>query len=138
MVCLDTSFLIDLFRGAKPAVQRMLELEADDEPVTVAAPTVMEFATGAYLAESPRERKQLRDFLASATVLPLDRDSAVLAGQINASLIKGGEAIGDMDVLIGAIATAHEERLVTRNAKHFSRIPGLAIEDSPGDRQRTS
>lgn len=129
MACLDTSFLIDLFRGNKPAVERMAELDQSSESITVAAPTIMEFATGAHLAEDPREREQLEQFLQSATVLPLEKESALLAGQVNASLIKAGEPIGDLDVLIGCIAVSHDEPLLARNADHFSRIPSLLIDE---------
>lgn len=129
MVCLDTSFLIDLFRGRKDATRKMLEIEGTSESVTIAAPTIMEFATGLALMRSSKEREYLNEFLDSASVLPLDKTSALLAGEVNASLIKAGKKIGELDILIGAIALTHGERLLTRNTKHFSRIRGLITED---------
>lgn len=128
MVCLETSFLVDLFRGEERAVQRMQQLERSSEAITVAAPTVMEIATGAELNEAPRERGLLREFLDSVTTLPLDKEAALLAGSVNAQLIKAGEMIGEMDILIGVVAAAHGERLLARNLRHFSRIPGLETE----------
>ena len=38
-------------------------------------------------------------------------------------------AIGPYDMLIAAIAMAHNLIVVTHNTKHFGRIPGLKIED---------
>ena len=128
MACLDTCFLIDLFRGDERAAQRMLELEDSSESMTVAAPSIMEFATGVYLAESAREREALEKFMSAASVLPLDGESALLAGRVNAQLIKAGESIGDLNILIGAISVTHGERLITRNIDHFRRIPDLALE----------
>lgn len=107
----------------------MLEIEGTSESVTVAAPTIMEFATGAALMRSSKEREYLNEFLESASVLPLDKTSALLAGEVNASLIKAGKKIGELDILIGVIALTHGERLLTRNTKHFSRIRGLITED---------
>lgn len=129
MVCLDSTFLIDLFRGDKQAIKKMAELERTSESIVVAVPTVVEFATGASLATSKRERDGLTRFLSTASVLSLDQKSALIAGEINATLIRGGEQIGAFDVLIGAIALANKERILTRNARHFTRIEGLEVEE---------
>ena len=123
--------MIDFFRGASSVVKRMQELVKNNEVVTIAAPTLMELATGTALAQSGREKEQLIAFLSSVTVLPLDKEAALQAGELNAMLITGGEMIEPMDVQIGAIAAAHNERLITRNLKHFSRIPGLNVEECP-------
>jgi tRNA(fMet)-specific endonuclease VapC len=127
MVCLETSFLIDLFRGDKSAVEYWNKLN-NAEAITVASPTILELATGAELSSSPKEKRQLKEFLSSITVLPLDQKSALLAGEINAELITGGEMIEITDVQIAAVTITHQQTLVTRNTKHFSRVPRLDIE----------
>ena len=40
-----------------------------------------------------------------------------------------GNRIGIFDELIASICLAHNAVLVTRNTKHFERIPGLRIEN---------
>jgi len=107
----------------------MREITEGGDTATVAAPTIVEVATGVALAHSPEERKQLNELLSRVTTLPLDQKSALLAGELQADLIKAGESIGHVDVTIGAIALAHGEKIITRNTKHFSRIPGLQVED---------
>jgi tRNA(fMet)-specific endonuclease VapC len=42
---------------------------------------------------------------------------------------RGARSIGRSDLLIGAIALAHRATVVTRNVKHFSKIPTLHIVD---------
>jgi predicted CopG family antitoxin len=42
--------------------------------------------------------------------------------------MKKGNDIGDFNLLIASIALTHGEPLLTKNAKHFSRVPGLAVE----------
>ena len=37
--------------------------------------------------------------------------------------------IGRADLLIAAIALAHDATLVTRNLRHFSQVPGLQVEN---------
>ncbi len=43
-------------------------------------------------------------------------------------LERKGEPIGEMDALIASVALAHNERIVTKNVKHFGRVEGLEIE----------
>jgi predicted nucleic acid-binding protein len=43
-------------------------------------------------------------------------------------LEKQGLTISDMDALIGSVALERDELLVTRNPRHFQRIPGLRVE----------
>ncbi len=104
-------------------------LRDSSEAITVAAPSVFELAEAAEIARSAQETKAIQELVSSLSVLPLDSGTAWAAGQLSASLIFSGEQIGQMDTLIGAIARHHGERLVTGNEKHFSRIPGLRIEN---------
>ena len=50
-------------------------------------------------------------------------------GEIRWELEKQGLRIGDMDMFIAATAIEEDLVLVTGNVKHFSRFPGLKIED---------
>ena len=128
MVCLETTFIVDFLRGVESAVERMHQLVSGSEAVTVAAPTIVELATGAHLAESPHEQEQLHELLTRLTTLPLDQRAALLTGELQAKLIKAGETIGHVDVTIAAIALTHGEKLLTHNVKHFSGIPELVVE----------
>ena len=39
------------------------------------------------------------------------------------------EPVGDFDLIISSIALEHQEKLITRNTKHFSRVSGLVVEE---------
>ncbi len=49
-------------------------------------------------------------------------------GKLSIELERKGNSIGDFDLLIASIALTHGEPLLTKNAKHFSKVPGLAVE----------
>ena len=129
MVCLDTSFLVDLLRG-KEDVRTMLDiLQERAEEMSVATPSIMELSKGASLGNNPLEEKEkIQRLFSSLLVLNFDRECAVKAGEIEADLRKKGQMIEIEDIMIAAIALQHGESLVTRNIKHFEKIEGLKIE----------
>ncbi len=130
MVCLDTSFIIDVLRGDPKAKVRLdgLIAGAGTDTITIATPTLMELQTGLALNKrGSNEEGIINNIKASAIMLPLDADAATRAGTIEAALILAGESIPPVDIMIGAIALLHGETVLTRNKRHFERIPGLAV-----------
>ena len=132
MVCLDTSFLIDVILG-KPIIEKFGDILDAEEQVTVASPSVMELIKGIYLKKnlkysSEDERKRIDNVLSSLFILDLDKESAYLAGKVEADLLNKEDQIGIIDIMIGAIAKHNDETLITRNKKHFEKIKGLEIE----------
>jgi len=129
MVCLDTSFIIDIWRGKPEAIAIKNTLKQQEEIFTIATPVIMELAAGAQLSERIESEKQkIRQFLLDNTILHFDAESAFRAGEIRADLEKRGEEIDAEDIMIGAIAIQNGETVVTRNVKHFKKIKGLKIQ----------
>ncbi len=50
-------------------------------------------------------------------------------GQISSELRRKGEPIREFNALIASIALTHNERVITRNIRHFSRVRELEIEE---------
>lgn len=71
----------------------------------------------------------LRAFFAPLQSLPFDDQCAEHYGQIRADLHKQGALIGPNDLMIAAIARAHDATLVTHNTREFGRVAGLRMED---------
>jgi tRNA(fMet)-specific endonuclease VapC len=69
-----------------------------------------------------------REVLTRIRILPFAETEAIRAGDLLAFLESSGTPIGIEDVLIGATALQENLTVVTRNARHFQRIPGLAVE----------
>jgi predicted nucleic acid-binding protein len=53
-------------------------------------------------------------------IIPLDTQSAALAGQLEAKAISAGHAPGMADSTIAGIAKTHDLMIITHNTKHFS------------------
>jgi tRNA(fMet)-specific endonuclease VapC len=61
--------------------------------------------------------------------LPFDDAAAEAYGRLRAELARRGTPIGPNDLMIAAIALAHDLTLVTHNTAEFSRVSGLRLED---------
>ena len=84
-----------------------------------------EIVSGFRQLSSESRIADFENSLSAQEVLPLDRESALLAGRIHGDLARLGQTIGRADPLIAGIAIRHDLTLVTGNAQHFQRISGL-------------
>jgi tRNA(fMet)-specific endonuclease VapC len=71
-----------------------------------------------------RLQERITDF-AAWTVLPWTREAADTFLRLRTS----GVRIGGMDLKIASIALSHRALLLTRNLRHFEKVPGLRAED---------
>ena len=129
MVCLDTSFLVDLIRGS-PAAEKKLQFYRDrNEPLTTTAISAAELFEGAY---STRGRKgdleQVRSTLEHMELLELSLPVCERYGRLANELSSRGLPIGDLDIIIASAAIIHKQILLTRNKKHFDRVSELVAE----------
>jgi len=96
----------------------------------ISALTLAELYYGA--ARHPRGetiRKEIDDFAARLSVVAWDETAADHYGAIRTALEKKGTPIGAMDMLIAAHARSIKAVLVTNDLRHFTKVPGLKVED---------
>jgi hypothetical protein len=125
-VILDTTVLVDLqreLRRSEPGHASALLERFSDEHASIAFVTWMEFAEG--FADDRRE--DCERFLSSFPVLWPDIEASWEASRIARRLQAAGRSIGDHDAWIAALALRHQRPLVTRNERHFHRVPGLTV-----------
>lgn len=127
---LDSSVIIDLMReihrGQVGPARRFIE--TGDEELAISVHVICELLAGAYLARDPaRERRMVDAVTANMTVAYPDSRFGSRYGELFAHLSRAGQRIGAMDLLIGTAAILAGAPLVTRNVKHFARIPGLVV-----------
>jgi tRNA(fMet)-specific endonuclease VapC len=130
MVCVDTSFLIALERRDNRAIEKMQEFEHDGEVVYTTTITVAECYRGAYGSkDKTKALKDTKGLLDHFAILDLDYESSRIWGEMAAQSLRS-DPIGDRDLFIASIALANKQILIiTKNKKHFQRIPGLQVED---------
>jgi predicted nucleic acid-binding protein len=127
MMVADTDVLIDFLAGCDPAAGRVA-LELGRGRLCTTAVTRFELLGG---ARTTRQENAIRQLLTALPALPLDQEAADRAAQVRVDLERAGQAIGMADSLIAGIVLARSGVLLTRNRRHFDRVPGLQLADLP-------
>ena len=126
---LDTNTCIRYLNGRAPNVLQRLQALPPAE-VRVCAIVKAEMYYGAMKSADPfNTLAQQKVFLDAFESLPFDDAAAEAYGRLRAELARRGTPIGPNDLMIAAIALAHDLTLVTHNTAEFSRVPGLRLED---------
>ncbi len=126
---LDTNACVAFLRDRDSFVSRKLT-SVRYRDVVLCAVVKAELYYGAWRSSQPSHNfAQLNEFFTHFVSLPLDDHAAEEYGRIRAELARAGTPIGPNDLMIAAIAVAHNLTLVTHNVGEFSRIAGLRFED---------
>ncbi len=132
MIHLDTSFVIDLHRELKlerpSSAFEFMESLDDREALGVSVHVLCELRGGAELCKRVmQEHEALDRLLQGFHVAYTDERFMPAYARLYASLVRSNHMIGAMDLLIATHALVEDAELVTNNAKHFSRVPGLRV-----------
>ena len=126
---LDTNTCIRYLNGRAPRILQHLQALPQSE-ILVCAIVKAEMYYGAMKSVDPaRTLARQRVFLDAFASLPFDDAAAEAYGRWRAELARRGTPIGPNDLMIAAIALAHDLTLVTHNTTEFSRVDGLRLED---------
>lgn len=123
MIVADSDVLIDALRGRDPAASR-ISLELQSGGLATSAITVFELRSG---ARDTREREIVDRLLGAMRILPLDASAAGEAAEIRRALEALGAPLPMADCLIAGICRVNMATLLTRNRKHFDRVPDLLL-----------
>ena len=112
MIVLDTSFLIDYFRGVKVTCSLV-----DEEDIAITTITYHEILTGLKRKRSKREEKFFKRFFSEIRMLPFDVRAAEESSSIAARLTAIGKDVNALDILIAGIAIANgADKIITRDS----------------------
>lgn len=132
----DTDTLNHLHYGNPRVVEHLQQLPSGRLFITVV--TEIERLRGRFqqlltataekaLLEAQARLDETKQFLSRWPVLPIDASAAAQFTRLRS--LPGLRKLGRADLLIASIALAHRATLVTRNIRHFRKVPGLRLED---------
>lgn len=123
---IDTDWVADYLKGTANAVALLTSLSQDR--IAISLVTYGEIYEGIYYGpDQTRYERVFSAFLRDVDILFLDRDIMDRFAHIRGHLRAMGNLIPDFDLLIAATAIHHQLTLVTRNVRHFQRVPSLVI-----------
>ena len=122
---LDSCILIDLLRERVELQNKLIDLGITN--CYIADIILAELYVGPYKSGSELAMRQV-DWVEREFSCVLFGHSYRTYARLRAVLEMKGQKIDNMDLLIASIALDNDLTLVTRNARHFARIPDLKLE----------
>ena len=116
MILLDTSFLIDYFRGSEET-KKLIEND-----VAITTITYHEIMTGVKWKKAKNEERFFRRFFSSVRILEYDIRAAEESSTVASRLSAIGKEVNALDLLITGIAVANGIDHIATRDKDFSEI----------------
>ena len=128
----DTAFVVDLLReqrrGIEGRAHKKLQ-QLGETPVRLSFFVVCELEAGVALSQQPEERQRLQRLCEQFEVVYPDERFAPVYGETLAALKRQRLTVATMDLLIGIQAVTDNDIVITRNLRHFHKIPNLRVEE---------
>lgn len=123
MVCLDSDIIINFLRKDKEAIRKISQLKSEE--LTTTSINAFEILIG-FLRFNKSEEGY--EFIKNLRILNFDFSASQKAAEISEMLRKDGMTVDLLDLMIASIAITNNEKLLTRNIKHFEKISELKFE----------
>lgn len=123
MMIADSDVLIDYLRDRGDWARR-IALELESRSFATTAITAFELRSGVRTA---RQANAVEALLDAIPILPFGPEEARAAAEARRQVEAKGQPIGMADYLIAGVCIANGGVLLTRNRKHFERVPGLKL-----------
>ena len=123
MIVADTDVLMDALRHHGPSVERV---SGAIRRQTLATTTVTAFELLSGGKDENRLRR-IRDLVEPLRWFAFDRNATEMAARTRRLLEAEGRTIGMPDLMIVGICLAQGLPLLTRNRRHFDRVPDLIV-----------
>jgi predicted nucleic acid-binding protein len=123
----DTDVFVDLLQGSRSAIEFFRAVLINDQ-VLVSLFSYGELYEGVLWGRNPqRALFELEEALNDVEIIPISEETMRIFAQIRGTLRKQGSMIGLGDIIIGATVLELQIPLITRNIRHFARVPELII-----------
>jgi len=129
---LDTNAVVALLRNKPTRVrERYRQAQASGESLALSSVVLFELWYGVAKSSRVQENTERLRILLSGDLdlLDFDDEDAQTAGQVRATLERGGCPIGAYDLMIAGQALRRGLTVVTANTAEFSRVAGLVWQD---------
>lgn len=136
MYLLDTDTLTHLYAGHERVMQRLQHAQDSNVGTTIISKieilrgrieAMRKAADGEQLLRAQTYFIQSEALLEEFLIIPVDPKAATIFDLLRKA--SGVKKIGHADLMIASLALAHSATLVTRNLRHFRKVPRLQLEN---------
>lgn len=128
-VLVDTDILSRFFRNDPIVVKHFNHYVQLYNKINISIITYYEVLSGLLHRDARKQLDRFQEFVRENQVLPLNSEAVEQAAYLYAQTRKQGIPVDDIDILIAGIALAHGMKIATANTNHFSKLPGITIEN---------
>ncbi len=126
-VLFDTDTISFFLRNVPKVVAQAGKYLKFHKGFTFSVITNFEIVRGLKIKNAQRQLTKFGLIRLQSREINLTDEIIVRAADIYADLYKGGQLVGDADILIAATALENNLPVITNNERHFERITGLQI-----------
>ena len=126
---IDTDILSYYFKGDEIVIVNFEKYLQQFDLIEISLKTYYEIVGGLLARSALKQLNVFEDFVAENIVVPMTDKSANISAELYSLLRQTCNMVDDIDLLIAGRAIENNMTLVTSNESHFSRIPGLRIEN---------
>jgi len=126
---IDTDIISYFFKGDPDVIRNFKIYLKHFDLIEISLITYYEVIGGLLSKNALKQLAVFEDFVSENVVLPLTEKSVKISAELYSTLRQSGMLIDDIDLFIAGVAIENEMTLITNNENHFSRIPGLKIEN---------
>ena len=117
---LDTDFLVAVIRKDDSAI-KFIENNLDSYvELCITHVNLWELYQGVFKSEQVQENfQEVNELVEHFKIIEFTKETAIRFGQLINDLRKQGKQIGVMDSFIASVALENNQKIITRNIKHF-------------------
>jgi len=131
LIVIDTSVAVDFLRGARSSVSSVESAQRLTDSIGFSTVSLFELLHPIHHRKLSAQEKVVKSFASQLRILPLDSAAAEESARIMGSLLRIGQQVNALDVLIAGTAVSNGAEKVLSREKDFesvAKVSDLKIE----------
>ncbi len=126
MILIDTTVAVDFLRGEKETKSRINSIQARGDSIGISTISLFELVHPLRHRKLAEQERLVRSFVHQLSLLALDSAAANESAEIMGSLLRVGQPVNALDVLIAGTAVANGVEMVLSNDEDFEKIANVS------------
>jgi tRNA(fMet)-specific endonuclease VapC len=126
LILIDTTIAVDFLRGERQIVSRIKSIQEMGDSIGISAVSLFELIHPLRHRKLDDQERHVRSFIHQLNLLALDSNAADESAEIMGSLLRMGQPVNALDVLIAGTALSNGVELVLSRDEDFEKIGNVS------------